>query len=84
VTWAVDEFQWPRYTAADLAVVNRVLNEEDVPPLSYLHELLLGAKLIRHVKHHVLLTKTWDAAAHPAIRWTNVAVARGNSSKSIS
>jgi hypothetical protein len=58
VTWAVDEFRWPHYTAADLAVVNRVLNEEDVPPLSYLHELLSAAKLIRHAKHHVLLTKT--------------------------
>lgn len=58
VTRAVDEFQWPHYTAADLAVVNRVLNEDDVPPLSYLHALLLAAKLIRHAKHHVLLTKT--------------------------
>jgi hypothetical protein len=58
VAWAVDEFRWPHYTAADLAVVNRVLNEDDVPPLSYLHELLLTAKLIRHVKNHVLLTKT--------------------------
>jgi hypothetical protein len=58
VTWAVDEFRWPHYTAAELAVINRVLNEEDVPPLSHLHELLLAAKLIRHAKHHVLLTKT--------------------------
>jgi hypothetical protein len=58
VTWAVDEFQWPHYTATDLAVVNTILNEDDVPPLSYLHELLLAAKLIRHTKHHVLLTKT--------------------------
>ena len=57
VTWAVDELRWPHYTAADLAAVNRVLNEEDVPPLSYLHELLLIAKLIRHAKDHVLLTK---------------------------
>ena len=57
VTWAVDEFRWPRYTAAELAVVNRVLNEEDVSPLSYLHELLLVAKLIRHAKDHVLLTE---------------------------
>jgi hypothetical protein len=30
VTWAVDEFRWPHYTATDLAVVNRVLNEDDV------------------------------------------------------
>jgi hypothetical protein len=58
VTWAVDEFRWPHYTATDLAVVNRVLNEDDVSPLSYLHELLLAAKLIRHAKTHVLLTKT--------------------------
>ena len=58
VTWAVDEFRWPHYTASDLAVVNRVLNEEDVPPLSYLHELLSAAKLVRHAKNHVLLTKT--------------------------
>ena len=57
VTWAVDELRWPHYTAADLAAVNRVLNEEDVPPLSYLHELLLIAKLIRHAKDHVLLTE---------------------------
>jgi hypothetical protein len=57
VTWAVDELRWPRYTAADLAVVNRVLNEDDVSPLSYLHELLLVAKLIRHAKDHVFLTK---------------------------
>jgi hypothetical protein len=57
VTWAVDEFRWPHYTATDLAVVNRVLNEDDVPPLSYLHELLLVAKLIRHARDHVLLTK---------------------------
>ena len=53
VTWAVDEFQWPPYTADDLAVVNRILNEDDVPPLSYLHELLLAAKLISHAKNHV-------------------------------
>jgi len=58
VTWAVDEFRWPHYTGADLALVNRVLNEDDVSPLSYLHELLLAAKLIRHAKNRVLLTKT--------------------------
>jgi hypothetical protein len=58
VVWAVDEFRWPHYTAAELAVVNKVLNEEDVSPLSYLHELLLAAKLIRHARNHVLLTKS--------------------------
>ena len=66
VTWAVGDFRWPHYTAADLAVVNRVLNEKDVLPLSCLHELLLAAKLIRHVKNHVHLTKTgWDHLSQP-------------------
>ncbi len=57
VTWAVDELRWPNYSAADLAVVNKVLNEDDVPPLRYLHDLLLVAKLLRHQKGAARLTK---------------------------
>ena len=57
VTWAVDQFNWPRYTAEELYIVNKVLNEDDVPPLIYLHELLLAAKLIRHRKGKAILTK---------------------------
>jgi hypothetical protein len=56
VTWAVDEFQWPRYTAEELYVINKVLNEDDVPPLPYLHHLLLAAKLIRHARGQAILT----------------------------
>lgn len=61
VVWAVDQFQWPPYTAEELYVVNKVLNEDDVPPLFYLHELLLTAKLIRHRKGKALLTKSGKA-----------------------
>ena len=35
VTWAVDQFNWPGYTTEELYTV---LNEDDVPPLCYLHE----------------------------------------------
>lgn len=56
VTWAVDEFQWPHYTAEDLYAINKVLNEDDVPPLPYLHHLLLNAKLIRHARDEAKLT----------------------------
>lgn len=56
VTWAVDEFQWPHYTAEDLYAINKVLNEDDVPPMPYLHHLLLDAKLIRHARDEAKLT----------------------------
>ena len=61
VVWAVDQFHWPRFTAEDLYIVNKVLNEDDVPPLAYLHELLLVAKLIRHVKGKAVMTKASKA-----------------------
>jgi len=57
VIWAVDQFQWPHFTADELYAINKVLNEDDVLPLSYLHELLLAAKLIRHRKGKANLTK---------------------------
>ena len=57
VVWAVDAFRWPHYTAEELYVVNKVLNEGDVPPLYYLHHLLLAAKLIRHAKGQAVMTK---------------------------
>ncbi|HRW61362.1 MAG TPA: hypothetical protein P5340_12005 [Defluviicoccus sp.] len=61
VTWAVDQFNWPVYTAEDLYTTNKVLNEDDVPPLCYLHELLRCAKLIRHVKGTARLTRAGKA-----------------------
>ena len=57
VVWAVDQFDWPRYTAKELHVVNKVLNEHDVPPLFCLHELLRAGRLIRHTKGKAVLTK---------------------------
>lgn len=57
VTWAVDQFNWPGYTAEELYTINKVLNEDDVPPLCHLHELLRCAKLIGHVKGTARLTR---------------------------
>src|SRR5258706_9344424 len=57
VVWAVEAFNWPRYTAEELYVVNKVLNEADAPPLNYMHEILVAAKLIRHAKGQAVVTK---------------------------
>jgi hypothetical protein len=48
---AVDQFDWPGYTAKERAVANKVLNEDDVLPLSRVHELLRVAKIIRHANN---------------------------------
>jgi len=48
---------WPGYTAKQLAVANKVLNEDDVLPLCCLHKLLRIAKLFRHANGKALLTK---------------------------
>jgi hypothetical protein len=68
VVWAVDQFQWPGYTALELAVANRVLNEEDVFPLLVLHALLRGAKLIRRTGNKAVLTKDGNALVGDAGR----------------
>jgi hypothetical protein len=57
VDWAVDQFQWPRYTAEELYRINKVLNEDDVLPIGILHELLCNAGLLRHVKRQGVLTR---------------------------
>jgi hypothetical protein len=57
VVWAVDQFEWPGYTAKELSVANKVLNEDDVLPLSCLHELLRLAKLILHANGRALLAR---------------------------
>lgn len=61
VVWAVDAFQWPGYTPEELYRINKVLNEDDVTPISYLHVLLLSARLIRHAKGKAVLTKAGAA-----------------------
>jgi hypothetical protein len=66
VHWAAAEFDWPGHTAADLYVVNKVLNEQDFMPLVYLHEVLLAMKLGRHYKGQFRLTKAGQAlVGHP-------------------
>lgn len=70
VTWAADAFDWPGYTTSDLYALNKVLNEHDFPPLVVLHDLLLAAKLVRHRKGQLHLTKMGkDLLAHPGSLW---------------
>lgn len=57
VTWAATAFEWPHYTAEDLFTMNKVLNEQDFPPLMVLHDVLLSAKLARHHKGALHATK---------------------------
>jgi hypothetical protein len=57
VQWAAEAFAWPHHTAADLLAINRVLNEQDFPPLVVLHDVLLGARLARHYRGALVPTK---------------------------
>ena len=61
VVWAAEEFQWPEYEPAQLYRMNKVLNEQDFPPLSVMHELMLLGRLIRHRKGFAMLTPTGKA-----------------------
>ena len=70
VTWAAEAFAWPHYTAAELYDINKVLNEPDFPPLVVLHNVLLSAKLVRHHKGAMQLTKKGrQLKSHPAVLW---------------
>lgn len=57
VQWAAEAFAWPHHTAADLLAINRVLNEQDFPPLVVLHDVLLGTRLARHYRDALVPTK---------------------------
>lgn len=61
VEWAADEFRWPGFGAADLYIINRVLNEPDFPPLFALHDMLVSYRLMRHLKGRAVLTKSGKA-----------------------
>lgn len=61
VVWAAEEFQWSGYEPAQLYQVNKVLNEQDFPPLSVMHDLMLLGRLIRHSKGKVILTSSGKA-----------------------
>jgi hypothetical protein len=74
VQWAAEAFNWPNYTAGDLYAVNKVLNEHDFPPLMVLHDVLLSAKLARHYKGVMRLTKlARELKERPAALWTLLA-----------
>lgn len=57
VDWAVDAFEWPQYTRENLYAVNKTLNEIDLPPLGFIHEMLTALKLGRHYKGKFQLTR---------------------------
>ena len=57
VYWAAETFAWPGYTAEDLFVVNKALNEIDMPPLWPVRDLLLHLKLLRRYKGTLRLTR---------------------------
>lgn len=70
VTWAADAFNWPGYTTDELYRLNKVLNEHDFPPLAVLHDLLLAAKLARHRKGFLHITKKGiDLLEHSGSLW---------------
>jgi len=74
VEWAAEAFDWPWYSAADLYAVNKVLNESDFPPLVILHDLLAGAKLVRHRKSAMHLTRLAGQLKNdPASLWALLA-----------
>lgn len=74
VEWAVDSFDWPFYTAADLYAVNKVLNERDFPPLAIMHDVLLSAKLARHKKGALHITRLAEKLrSDPAALWALLA-----------
>jgi hypothetical protein len=74
VKWAVEAFAWPEYTAQDLYAFNKVLNEADFLPLLVMHDVLLTAKLARHNKGAMQLTRlAKELKSQPAKLWTLLA-----------
>lgn len=70
VTWAAAAFAWPFYTTEDLYAVNKVLNECDFMPLATMHDLLLSAKLARHRKGALHMTRlAGTLRGDPAALW---------------
>lgn len=70
VEWAAENFDWPHYTAEDLYAVNKVLGEQDFPPLITVHDLLLNTKLARHYRGTLRLTaQARDLKMFPGKLW---------------
>lgn len=61
VIWAAEEFQWPEYELAQLYRLNKVLNEQDFPPLTVMHDLMVLGRIIRHRKGFAVLTPAGKA-----------------------
>ena len=74
VEWAAEAIAWPGYTAEDLYAVNKVLNEDDFPPLAIMHELLLSARLARHRQRALHMTRlARQLRSDPAELWALLA-----------
>lgn len=61
VEWAAEDFHWPDYEADKLYSINKVLNEQDFPPLAVMHDLMRASRLLRHAKGRAKLTKDGKA-----------------------
>jgi len=57
VHWAVEHFGWPGKSAEEMFRYNKVINENEFPPLEVLHYLLISLRLGRHFKGEFRLTK---------------------------
>jgi hypothetical protein len=55
--WGAQNFNWPDYSEEKLLRVQKVLNEEDVPPVMVIHDVMSIANWGRHVKGKFLLSK---------------------------
>lgn len=59
--WGAQNFNWPDYSEEKLLRVQKVLNEEDVPPVMVIHDVMSIAKWGRHVKGRFQLSKSVKA-----------------------
>ncbi|MEJ6011511.1 hypothetical protein [Novosphingobium aquae] len=74
VDWAAEAFDWSHYGTDYLYGLNKVLNEADFMPLAILHDVWLGARLVRHYKGKLCLTKAGQALRQqPATLWAVLA-----------
>ena len=63
--WGAQNFNWPDYSEEKLLRVQKVLNEEDVPPVMVIHDVMTIAKWGRHIKGRFQLGKSLKSlAAH--------------------
>ena len=74
VEWAAEAFDWPHYGPDYLFYMNKVLNEGDFTPLAILHDVWVGARLARHYKGKLVITKAGQALRQqPATLWAVLA-----------